>query len=100
MNWLARLFQREHTSESPPGTHLFDVIQCQPHERPASAGETMFGGTVKTPAMPGTLILMRCRCGIWKTEWIPGVWTVSDFHRTEPENMDRVITALSEEKKP
>ena len=89
--WWGRLFGRT----PPPHECLFLVVRAVPHDqvhRTGSPFSTSDGGTY---TVPGTNLLMRCTCGKWVVQWLPGTWTTSDFDRTKPVDMDRALDALT-----
>ena len=82
--WWGRLFGR-----TPPHECLFLVVRAVAHDIYSS------GHAGRELRENGTNLLMRCTCGKWVVQWLPGTWTTSDFDRTKPVDMDRALDALT-----
>jgi hypothetical protein len=86
MEWFKRLFRRKQKH-----AHLFIVVRCVEFSR-----RDYHDGK----HIPGTNLLMRCSCGLWKVEWLPGTWTTGDFERERPIDMDSALESITQERKP
>ena len=101
MGWTETKYRVRRLMTPPPPPEpkpkhecLGKVIRCVPRVGAVTVGHDLWGGGEKRN-VEGTDILLRCACGKWWTQWMPGLWTVSDFNRTEPADMDQAIKALS-----
>jgi len=91
--WARSRMPKPPAPPEKPHECLGVVIRCIPHAQRRRDSYT--GHPI---VEEGTLCLLRCGCGKWITQWIPGTWVPEDFTREAPINMDAAISALTQEK--